>query len=311
MLPPPTCRNGTDRSCVVDLDLAQRRRTQCRLGDNDAARRTTYRPQVAEHEHAHTDNDELWHALLTGDELYHKRHRNRRYPGSPRCRICLVPLGGPFQRVVRLLTGLDASTMSPNYCDMCETFARTHPGGAEIDLTLLFADVRGSTTLAERMRPSEFGRLMNRFYGAANRVLIDSDGLIDKLVGDEVIGLYLPVLENGAASAIQAARDLLAATGHGDPDGPWLDVGAGVHTGTAYVGAVGSETVTDVTALGDTVNVTARLSSLARGGEILISDDTFAAAGLDLGALERRELELKGRGAPLGVRVLRVGAATA
>ena len=57
--------------------------------------------------------------------------------------------------------------------------------------------------------------------------------------------------------------------------------------------------------------MTARLSSLARGGEILISDDTFAAAGLDLGALERRELELKGRGALLGVRVLRVGAATA
>jgi adenylate cyclase len=205
------------------------------------------------------------------------------------------------------LTGRDVSTMSPNYCDMCETFARTHPGGAEIELTLLFADVRGSTTLAEQMRASEFGRLMNRFYGAANRVLIDSDALIDKLVGDEVIGLYLPFLENGAASAIQAARDLLAATGHGDPDGPWVDVGAGVHTGTAYVGAVGSdETVTDLTALGDTVNVTARLSSLARGGEILISDDAFAVAGLDLGPLERRELELKGRGAPLGVRVLRI-----
>ena len=262
---------------------------------------------MAGHEHAVEENEEFWRALLTGDELYHKRHKHRRFPGTPRCRMCLVPLGGPFARVVRLLTGLEPSTKNPNFCNMCETYARTHPGGAEVELTLLFADVRGSTALAEQMSPGEFSRLMNRFYDAANRVLIDSDALIDKLVGDEVIGLYLPVVEEAPRKAIEAARDLLSATGHGEPDGPWISVGAGVHTGTAYMGAVGSgDTVSDFTALGDAVNVTSRLSSVARGGEILITDDAYAASALDLGDLERRELELKGRAAPLGVRVLRV-----
>ena len=230
-----------------------------------------------------TDNEELWRS---------------------------VPLGGPFSRVVRLLTKLEPSAKNPNYCNLCETFVRSHPGGAEVELTLLFADVRGSTALAEGMRPAEFGRLMNRFYHAANRVLIDSDAMVDKLVGDEVIGLYLPFLEDGARKAVDAARALLEATGHDSPGGPWVSVGAGVHTGTAYVGAVGSdETVTDFTALGDAVNVTARLASVARGGEVLISDEAYAAAGLELPELERRELELKGRSAPLGVRVVRVGAA--
>ncbi len=262
---------------------------------------------MVEHGDVAADNEAFWRAVLTGDELYHKRGRNRRYPGKRRCKMCLVPLGGPFARVVRLLTGLEPSRMSPHYCNMCETFTRTRPGGAEVELTLLFADVRGSTTLAEQMRPADFGRLMNRFYDSANRTLIDSDALIDKLVGDEVIGLYLPIVEDAPKKAILAARELLEATGHRDRDGSWISVGAGVHTGTAYVGAVGSgETVTDFTALGDAVNVTARLSSAAGGGEVLISDDAYAASGLELGDLERRELAPRGRATLLGAHVLRV-----
>jgi adenylate cyclase len=198
--------------------------------------------------------------------------------------------------------------MNPNYCNLCETFVRTHPGGAEVELTMLFADVRGSTTLAEKMTPAAFSRLMNRFYASTNRVLIDSDALIDKLVGDEVIGLYLPVLDpDHARSAVRAARDLLETTGHRDLHGPWLPVGAGVHTGVAYVGAVGSDrTVSDFTALGDAVNVAARLSSLASTGEVVISEQAYARADVDLGNLERRQLQLKGRSEPIEVRVVRV-----
>jgi len=68
------------------------------------------------------------------------------------------------------------SAKNPNYCDVCETFVRTHPGGAEVEVSVLFADVRGSTALAEQMRPAEFSRLMNRFFDRASRVVIDSDG---------------------------------------------------------------------------------------------------------------------------------------
>ena len=226
-------------------------------------------------------------------------------------RELLIPLSGPIARVLRLINDLAPSAMNPNYCNKCETFLRTHPGGAEIELTLLFADIRGSTGLAERMTPSEFRELLNRFYDSANRILIDSDGLVDKLVGDEVIGLYLPGIgADHPKKAALAARELLVATGHADPDGPWVSVGVGVHTGTAYVGAVGSQAmVTDFTAIGDAVNVTARLASVAPAGEVLISESSYAAARDELGELEVRQLDVKGRDAPVDVRVLHVSPA--
>jgi adenylate cyclase len=101
------------------------------------------------------------------------------------------------------------------------------------------------------------------------------------------------------------------ATGHTHEEGPWLPIGIGVHTGPVFVGTVsGSEdSVTDITALGDNVNVAARLASLAAPGEALISEVAYAAGGADLGDLERRQLDLKGRNEPVPARVLRVSAA--
>jgi hypothetical protein len=143
-----------------------------------------------------TDNEQFWRAIVTGDAgvMRRERRRHRRIPGAPRCKTCLVPLGGPAAPVVRLVLKRRPSAKNPNYCDVCETFVRTHPGGAEVEISMLFADVRGSTTLAEQMRPTEFSRLMNRFFDCANRVVIDSDGLVDKLVGDEVVAFYVPAV---------------------------------------------------------------------------------------------------------------------
>jgi len=202
--------------------------------------------------------------------------------------------------MVRLVLKRGPSAKNPNYCDVCETFVRTHPGGAEVEISMLFADVRGSTTLAEQMGPTEFSRLMNRFFDCANRVVIDSDGVVDKLVGDEVVALYVPAIgPDHARKAVEAAGDLLRATAD------FVPVGAGVHTGLAYVGAVGSgSTVTDFSALGDAVNVTSRLASLAGAGEALISEAAYTASGSGLGDLDRRELSVRGREAPLEVRVL-------
>jgi adenylate cyclase len=123
-----------------------------------------------------------------------------------------------------------------------------------------------------------------------------------------VIGMFVPVMgADHARKAVEAARDLLIATGHADDGGPWLPVGAGVHTGVAYVGAVGSEReVADFTAMGDAVNVTARLAGLAGEGEVLISRAAFEAAGIDLEGLADRRLELKGRSEPINVRVLSI-----
>lgn len=143
-------------------------------------------------------------------------------------------------------------------------------------------------------------------------MLIKTDAFIDKLVGDEVVALYLPLFTGGdhAGSAVRAAKELLRITGHADKAGPWLPIGVGVHTGIAYVGVVsGAEgTVTDVTALGDSVNTAARLASSAGPGEALISDAAYSAAGLDLENVVRRSLKLKGKSESVGVRVFQVGA---
>jgi adenylate cyclase len=184
-----------------------------------------------------------------------------------------------------------------------------HPGGAEVPLTMLFADVRGSTTLAEQMSAREFSRLINRFYSIASHVLIQTDAMVDRLMGDEAIGLYIPGFAgpDHPRRAIEAAQELLRLTGHRDKAGPWLPVGVGIHTGPAFVGVVGEETsAMDFTALGDNVNIAARLASEAGPGEILISEASFSAAHLQIEIMERRELELKGKSEPISVYVVQV-----
>jgi adenylate cyclase len=161
---------------------------------------------------------------------------------------------------------------------------------------VLFADVRGSTAIAERMPPQEFSRLMARFYGAAAGVIDQRDGIVDKFLGDGAVALFIPGFAGSdhAADAVAAARGLLEQTGN-DGREPWIPVGAGVHTGNSFVGSVGEGDARDFTALGDTVNAAARLTGLAAAGEILISAEAATACGLETTGLERRALELHGR----------------
>ena len=170
------------------------------------------------------------------------------------------------------------------------------PGGAEVELSLLFADVRGSTALAERMPAQEFSELMARFYGTAAKVVDRRDGIVDKFVGDEIVALFIPGFAgpDHAAEAVAAARELLGETGN-NGEQAWIPVGAGVHTGVAYVGTVGEGDARDFTALGDAVNTTARLASSAAAGEILVTSAAASASALDTTGLESRTLSLRGR----------------
>lgn len=187
-------------------------------------------------------------------------------------------------------------------------FCRRYPGGTELEISMLFVDVRNSTRLAEGMRPAEFSRLMNRFYRVATDALIRTDAYIDKFVGDEVIGLYFPLFagKNHAAAAIEGAGQLLAAM-RTTAGAAALPIGVGVHTGVAYVGTVrGTEgSIQDITALGDNVNITARLASQAGAGEALVSEAACTSAGHPGGDAEQRCLELKGKSVPVNVRVIK------
>jgi adenylate cyclase len=183
-------------------------------------------------------------------------------------------------------------------------FCHKYPGGTELEISMFFVDVRGSTKIAEGMKASDFSGLMNKFYKEATRVLINHNAFIDKFVGDEVIGLFMPLFagKNHSQSAIRAAQELLVATQHNE-----LPLGIGVHTGVAYVGTVSGTdgSVKDITALGDNVNITARLASQAGAGEALISEFASASAGMQLEKSEQRSLELKGKSEPIRVNVLK------
>ena len=168
-------------------------------------------------------------------------------------------------------------------CNSCFTFVAKNHGGAEIELTMLFADIRGSTTLAEGMSSAEFHGLLDRFYTTASKVVFDHDGTVDKFVGDELVATFFHLLsgERHAAKGIEAAEALLRATGHADAGGPWVPIGAGVHTALVWFGAVGRGERVELTAVGDAVNTTARLASMATAGEILVTTDAATAANLD------------------------------
>jgi adenylate cyclase len=253
--------------------------------------------------------EEEWYKMLTEGEPVprHIYHFLGLLPSDPRCKLCAAPFKSWGGFIMHLL-GRDQSRYNPRFCEKCKAFE--HPGGAEITLSMLFADVRGSTRLAEQMSAREFSRLINRFYSVASHVLIQTDAMVDRLMGDEAIGLYIPGFSGPEHSrrAIEAAQELLRLTGHRDSKGPWIPVGVGVHTGPAFVGVVGEEqSAMDFTALGDSVNITARLASEAGPGEILISDAAYSAANMTIQNLEHRQLDLKGKSEAIGVHVLQVG----
>ncbi|MDX1614890.1 MAG: adenylate/guanylate cyclase domain-containing protein [Candidatus Promineifilaceae bacterium] len=230
-------------------------------------------------------------------------------PSDPRCSACGAPFEGKGSTLVRVLLNKKRSQYNPLFCNHCEELARKTHAGAEVTMSMLFADIRGSTPLAESMSAADFQRLIDRFYRKSTHVLIHSLAQVDKLAGDQVSGYYLPsyVGRDHARVAVEAAQKLLHVTGHADPEGAWAPVGVGINTGVAYFGTVGREgDMIDITALGDEVNIAARLASTAAAGEIVLSESTVSGAALDASALEKRTLALKGKSEPMDVWVMAV-----
>jgi adenylate cyclase len=251
--------------------------------------------------------EEMWERMLTGDfpRLQRMRQIWGLLPSPPRCKLCNAPFRGPGGVLMRVIA-YGPSPLNRRLCKWCIRAAHKHPGGAEVEISVLLADVRGSTAIAERLPPEEFSRLMSRFYGAAAEVIDEWDGIVDKFVGDGAVALFIPGFAGSdhAAAAIAAARSLMEQTGNDGPE-PWIPIGAGVHTGRSFVGTVGEGDARDFTALGDTVNLAARLTGLAGAGEILISAEAATAGGLQTTGYERRTLEVRGREQTVDVWVAR------
>jgi adenylate cyclase len=254
-----------------------------------------------------TKNTQEWERFLSGTDPLLRLGRSvfRHLPSPPRCKLCLAPFAG-IGRPLMALIGKVPWERNPRVCRFCAAWLRRKgPGGAEVDATLVFADVRGSTALAERMSPADYAALIGRFFETATNAFVQEGAIIDQLVGDAAVGLFLPGYAGSAhaRAAIDAASALLVATGH-DRE-PWLPIGVGVHCGLTFIGSVGAEdSFTDFTALGDPVNTAARLASAARAGEVLVSDAACRQAGLASRDFELRSLELKGKAEPVHAVVL-------
>jgi len=250
-----------------------------------------------------------WRALLEGTDpgLIRLKRIFRQIPSAPRCKLCESPFGQPGYALM-LPLGHRRWAANPALCTVCVQDLERQRGGAEVDVAFLFADIRGSTGIAERTNPGDFRRLLDRFYGAAARAIDDAGGVVDKYLGDGVVGMFVPAFKAGvrpALAAVEAATGILRSTGHGRAGAAWLPVGVGVHFGRAFVGVLGVQGgQLDFTGVGDAVNVAARLGSLASDGEALVTESTLLEAGLRLPLLERRTLELKGRNEPVDVVVL-------
>jgi adenylate cyclase len=242
-----------------------------------------------------------WLTVLTEGHgpLVRARRVFRFVPSAPRCKVCNSPFGGAGGRVVAL-AGFKPSRKNPTICSRC--CDDLPAGGAEVDIAVLFADVRGSTPLGRRGSASDFASVLNRFYAAATDTLVRHDAVIDKLIGDEVMAFFVQGVSGPLyrRRAVDAAQDLLRTVGYGTRAGPWLDLGIAVNAGVAYVGNVGGAVI-DFTALGDPVNAAARMQEHAAAGEVLVAD------GVDTGVADgapARTLHLRGRDEQLEARVL-------
>ena len=232
----------------------------------------------------------------------------RALPKDPRCQICYIPFEGIGGFISRRFLDVKPSQLNPHMCNLCEKFAEKFLGGVEMEVTILFADVRGSTPLAEKMSTIEYSHLIRRFYNAATKPLYSNNALIEKFIGDGLTAFFVPAFAgpNHTQTAIKAGREILQATGHGAGKTPWIPVGVGVNTGVAYIGSMKMEGGrTDITILGDTVNTTARICSQAAPGELLVGNRAMELSGLVKKEYETRELSLKGKTETVDVWVVK------
>ena len=245
-----------------------------------------------------------WFWFSTNAFAVDKRLRRimRVLPHDPRCKFCNTPFQGIGGMIARGLFCKRQSSLNPRYCNLCDIASREFPGGAEVEMSMLFIDIRGSTALSEKISPTEFSQVISRFYAAATKIIIAEDGLVEKLAGDEVAAFW------GAGFAgpdyiertIHVAQSLLHAM-----ELQKIPVGIGVHAGIAYFGSIGTEEgLLDISAKGEEVNTAARLASKAGVGEIIVSEQALQKAGIDGSSLESRTLELKGISEPVTVRVM-------
>lgn len=185
-------------------------------------------------------------------------------------------------------------------------------GGVNQTITVLFADIRGFTSISEKENPEKVVGLLNKFFSAMTEIIFENGGTLDKYIGDGLMALFgAPTAsEEDALNSVKAAVTMQKKLATLNPELraeglPEITVGIGLHTGVATIGYIGSDRRSEYTAIGDTVNLASRLQSNAGGGEILMSDATAQACGNRIPVTERESLTVKNRTQPVNVLEVR------
>jgi len=186
--------------------------------------------------------------------------------------------------------------------------------GGEHYVAILFADIRGFTAISEGKLPYDVVFLLNRYFRATGQAIEAAGGRLDKFIGDGVMAIFGLNSEPQVAcrQALDAARRMAAALDDlneamsGDIDQP-LRIGIGLHSGPTIVGEMGYARATHLTAIGDTVNIASRLEALTKEftAELVVSQELLDRAGIDLGAYESHDVEIRGRQGRLTVRAVK------
>ncbi len=195
--------------------------------------------------------------------------------------------------------------LSPEVVEMVVANPDIRLGGVNQEVTVMFADIRGFTTMSETMEPARVVEILNEYFTRVTDVIFDNGGTLDKYIGDAVMAVFgAPISKgNDAAAAVNSAMQIQRLLIELNRDAaarnwPELRVGIGINTGNAIAGNIGSPRRLDYTVVGDAVNTAQRLMSNAAGGQILISESTAKKLGktgkmIDLERLP--ELKVKGR----------------
>jgi class 3 adenylate cyclase len=181
-------------------------------------------------------------------------------------------------------------------------------GGMNQTVTVLFADIRGFTSMSERENPERMVRLLNRYFTEMSEIIFAHGGTLDKYIGDGLMALFgaPTATPDDALNAVKAAvamqRKVNLLNGELVADGLLpVTIGIGLHTGDALVGYIGSEKRSEYTAIGDTVNLAARLEAAARGGQILITEATAKAIGNAFPMTAREPIQVRNRTQPVSL----------
>lgn len=253
-----------------------------------------------------TGNEGLWQTIFAkGHPDLAKQHwLHRKLPKNPRCKMCLAPFEGIGGWVMRK-RGKGVSNRNPHYCNACDGFLDAYPGGADVEMSMLFVDIRNSTQYAEGAAPADVSRRVNAFLDTATGTITRQDGFIMAFYGDCIVAVWPPGFSgpDHALKALRAAELMAQSSAIVDAEGEPIPVGIGVHTGTVFIGTVSAAKglFRDVSIFGENVIKTARLASIAKASEALVSKATIDASGSGSRYSDAKLFELKGFSDPLEV----------